>query len=279
MAYRLSVANQRLCSRILAPQLGFVLHGIEQYDPSDREDAARSFGLDRGVGVMAVVAGSPAETAGLNAGDGLVSVNGRMIGGEAQGSLPTRASVERVERVLKEAMRGGPVTLRVSARGGVRTVRFEAENGCPSNVELVPGNAVNAWADGARVILSDGLLARCETDGDLALVIGHEMAHNLLRHRRRLAAEGISPNSLLPASEGASREMRDTEEEADRLAVSLATTAAYDLAGAELFLRGLLDREAPAAATHPAADRRLALLRAAIVGAGRGRGSKALPAE
>lgn len=276
VAYRLSIANRQLCDRILAPQFGFVLHGVEQYAPSDRDEAARSFGLGRQIGVMAVVPGSPAGSAGLTAGDHLLSVNGRELGGEAPVGSRARARVERAQQVLEQEMRRGPVTLRVSARGSVRDLRFAAESGCPSNVELIPGDAMNAWADGVRVIVSDGLLARCATDDLLALVIGHEMAHNLLRHRQRRAAVGTSTNSLLPGSDGASRERRETEEEADRLAVSLAMAAAYDLAGVEPLLRELLER-APLAATHPGPDQRLALLRAAIVDAKRGRGPQALP--
>jgi Zn-dependent protease with chaperone function len=278
VAYRLSVANRPLCGHVLAPQLGFVLHGIEQYAPADREQAARSLGLGSQVGVMAVVTGSPAQRAGLGAGDQLLSVNGHELGGVAPGVVPTRSRVEQTQQMIEEEMRAGHVMLRVRAGGIVRVVQFDAESGCATNVELVPGDAVNAWADGTHVMVSDGLLARCATDDDLALVIGHEMAHNLLHHRQRLAAEGISANSLLPATAGASRAMQETEEEADRLAVGLAMAAAYDLGYAEPFLSGLLDHAAPVAATHPAPTQRLALLRAAIADARRGRLPMALPA-
>lgn len=264
VAYRLSTANAGLCRDVLAPQFGFALHSIAQYGPADREAAARSFGLGPGVGIMAVVAGSPAAAAGLVAGDQLVAVNGLDPGAIGTGSVPNRAAVDRAQRVLAEEMERGPVTLRVSGPGGERDIWFVAERGCPVNAELIPGDDVNAWADGARVMVSDALLGRCASDDDLALVIGHEMAHNLLHHRQRLAAEGVSANRLLPLTESGSQAMRETEEEADAFAVRLATGARYDLSGAEAFMSSLLDRGLPAAATHPAPDRRLALLHAAI---------------
>ncbi len=272
VAYRLSVANVARCARVLTPQPGFVLHGIAQYGPADRADAAIAFGLGDRPGVMAVVGGSPAERAGLRAGDRLLSINGRPLDRDDSRDAPTRAGIESAQQTLVEEMRRGPVTLSVSGPAGEREVRFMAEAGCPSNVELVPGDIVNAWADGTRVMVSAALLGRCTTDGDLALVIGHEMAHNLLHHRLRLAAEGIAANTLLPGAVGSNgmRAVRETEEEADRLAVSLATTAAYDLSDAEPFLGGLLSGAVPVAATHPAPDRRLALLRAAIVDARQG---------
>jgi predicted Zn-dependent protease len=161
-------------------------------------------------------------------------------------------------------MQRGSVTLRVTAEGRTRDVTFTATRGCPSNVELVPGEAVNAWADGTRVIVSEGLLDKCASDADLALVIGHEMAHNLLHHRRRLGADRIVANSLLPMTGAASQEIRETEEEADRVGAGLAIAAAYDLADFETFMTTLVNPRIQVAGTHPEPSRRLLLLRAAI---------------
>jgi predicted Zn-dependent protease len=161
-------------------------------------------------------------------------------------------------------MRHGAVRLRLSGPGGERTVTFSAQTGCPSIVELVTGPELNAWADGVRVMVSEGLVRRSASDDDLALVIGHEMAHNLLHHRQRLAAEGVLASRLLPLTEAGTAAMRETEEEADALAVRLAANASYDLSGAVSFLGGLMDGRGAVAATHPDPDRRLALLRAAI---------------
>lgn len=268
VAYRLSVANRELCRNVLAPQLGFVVHGLEQYDPADREEAARAFALGPNPGVMAVVEGSPADSAGLRAGDQLLFVNGRDLGSgdRAAGAAPTRALVERARQILAEEMARGAAFLRISRAGIARDMQFAAELGCPALVELVPGEDVNAWADGARIVVSAGLLARCATDADLALVIGHELAHNLLRHGRKPspAARDAALFSLLPEIGPIGSSER--EEEADRLAVRLAGAAAYDLGGAEAFLGGLLKAEAgdAAIATHSRPARRLALLRAVI---------------
>ncbi|WP_168355930.1 M48 family metallopeptidase [Sphingomonas gei] len=269
VTYRLAIANQAQCAAVLTPQLGFVLHRLEQYGPADRQEAAHSFGLGVHVGVMAVVGDSPADRAGLLPGDQLLSINGHDLGEPAANGDQSRRSLDRAEQILVEHMRRGAVTLRVSSASGEREIHFVAERGCPSNVEFIPGDEVNAWADGKRVMISDGLLGRCATDDDLALVIGHEMAHNLLHHRQRLAAQGASANTMLPAA-AASAEIRAAEEEADRLAVGLATAAAYDLSGAEVFIGRLMGQSNVAAATHPDLSRRLSLLRAAIADVRRG---------
>ncbi|RYD50215.1 MAG: hypothetical protein EOP60_12290 [Sphingomonadales bacterium] len=264
VAYRLATANAARCENAMVPQLGFVLHSIDQYGLADRDDAARSFGLGRQVGVMAVVGGSPAAAAGLVAGDRLVSVNRRDLGVVSGETAPSLASVNRAQAILAEEMSRGAVSLRVAGARGERVVSFLSAMGCPSRVELIPGEQVNAWADGARVMIGEGLLRRCNTDDELALVIAHEMAHNLLNHLHRLAAEGIFTNGLLPMTEAGSAAMRQTEEEADQLAVKLVGAAKFDLAGAEAFMSSLLNRDFAVVASHPARDRRLMLLRAAI---------------
>lgn len=265
--YRLTIANRRFCRDVLAPQPGFALHSLEQYGPADRAEAARSFRLGSHVGVMAVVANSPAARAGLRADDQLISVNGRELTPyDTESAVPTNAAVETAHRSLSAEMEKGEVTLLVTRADGDHSVRFTAEQGCPSSIELEPDNVVNASADGLRVMISAGLLERCATDDELAFVIAHELAHNLLHHAARLAREGISHNGLLPASQPGTAAMRETEEEADHLGVSLSIAAAYDLRGAVSFLNGLQmgDSWARSSSTHPAPERRLALLAAAI---------------
>lgn len=268
VGYRLAVANAGRCKSGLLPQLGFVLHSIDQYAQEDRDGAVRAFRLTGGVGVMAVVATSPAEAAGLRPDDQIVSVNGRTLAAVVISARPDRISLEKAQALLVEALVRGPVSLGVLGRNGSRTVSFAAATGCASKVELVPGDAANAWANGNLVTVSEGLLRQSKTDDDLALVIGHEMAHNILHH----ADNGILRSGLLPMAAAGSRAMRQSEEAADRLAVKLATRAGYDLSRSVSFLRGLLDTKQPLATTHPKPDRRLALLRAAIAEAAGQRG-------
>lgn len=240
VAYRLAVANRAHCEAFLEPQPGFLVESRPGHPMT----------------VTAMVPGSPAEEAGLATGDRLISVNRR--------EPVNSGSDERSLKALQAAMRGGSTLLRVVGRHGLRDVQFIAESGCPARVDLVGDETVNAWADGTGIRITTGLLARCKNDDDLALVLGHELAHNLLRHGERLAGRSDAVSGLLPADEGALQEWQDSEEEADRFAVGLAMAARYDLTGAVAFMEGLLDRSIVDSTTHPGADRRLALLRDAI---------------
>jgi hypothetical protein len=267
VAYRLSLANRAACRENIAPQLGLVLHSLGQYGATDREAAALAFGLDRHVNVMAVVEGSPAAKAGIRPGDRLFAVNGQGLGADSSENIePGRPFVDRASGIITEEMKKGPVTVRLSSPAGERTVAFAAEGGCPTNVELAPGDVVNAWADGSRVVVSAGIVARCRTDDDLALVIAHELAHNLLHHKERLASSrSTSGHLFIPSGEGSAL-MGTTEEEADRFAVRLAKAAGYDLSGSGAFLKRLAEPGLATSAptTHPALTRRTALLKAEI---------------
>jgi hypothetical protein len=265
--YRLTIANRRQCRGALSPQPGFALHGLEQYGPAEREQIAQNFGLGRRVGVMAVVADSPAAQAGLRADDQLISVNGaNFLSANINAAQPTNARLEAVRAALLANMQAGEVTLLVAGPNGDRTVRFTPEKGCRSAAELVPGDQVNASADGTRVIVSAGLLERCPTDDDLALVIAHELAHNLLQHASRVARFALANKGHRASAASGAAEMRKAEEEADRVGAHLAMAAGYKLSGAASLLSSLQgpDREDEPPSTHPALARRLAVLTAAI---------------
>jgi hypothetical protein len=269
VAYRLSLANRANCSGTLVPQLGMVIHSLGQYGAADRDAAARSFKLGRHVSVMAVVDGSPAAKAGLRADDRLLAVNGRELNADAPSIAgPGRAALGGIERIILQEMKKGPIVFRVSSQRGDHQVGFEADSGCPANVELAPGELVNAWADGTGVVVSAGILQRCPTDDDLALVIAHELAHNLLAHKDRLAKSRSAYGERLMPSARESAMMRQIEEEADRLAVRLAKAAGFDLRATEPFLTGLVEADRPVEpATHPTLARRIALLKMEIAAA------------
>lgn len=105
------------------------------------------------------------------------------------------------------------------------------------------------------------MVLACATDNELAFLIAHEMAHNLLHHRERLAA--IAPLGLLQTTKETSTVMRGAEQDADSMGVAIAIAAKHDLPDVEAFLGDLLSQRA-SADTYPEAGLRLSLLRAAV---------------
>jgi hypothetical protein len=226
IGYRLAVANLDWCAeRVWRP--GFVIHDLSQYGADFRPGAIRTFGLDAGPGVLALVPGGPADRAGLRTDDILLAVDGRPVPRGTPGRNGSFEQMERILAALDEAFADGRALLAVR-RGGERlAITVEAVRGCATRFQLVPGGRMNAQADGVYVQVTTALAQYAEDDGELAAVLAHEFAHNVLGHRVRLNQAGVQRGLLANFGNNA-RRIRETEVEADRLSVYLMGRAGYD---------------------------------------------------
>lgn len=223
VAHRIATAGAAICP-ITAPLLGLTVHDLAQYAPQLRDMAAASFLLGRGVTVLAVAPGSPADAAGLQRGDELAAIAGTPLPYEPLPPDANFATVGRTYARLEEAAAAGPVPL-VVQRGTERlAVILYPVTGCVSRIQLVPGRSVDAEADGRVVSVTTALLEFAATDDELALVLSHEIAHNALGHR---AMRGGRPASAA--------DTRVTETAADRFGYYLVARAGYDLHAAPGF--------------------------------------------
>jgi hypothetical protein len=226
IGHRLAVANlDRCAARAWLP--GFVIHDLSQYGADFRAAAIRAFGLDAGPGVLALVHGGPADLAGLRTDDILLAFDGRTVPHGTPGRTGSFEQMERILAALDEALADGRVVLAVQ-RGTERlSLTVEAARGCATRFQLVPGGRMNAQADGVYVQLTTALAQYAEDDGELAAVLAHEFAHNVLGHRVRLNEAGVRRGVLANFGSNA-RRIRETEVEADRLSVYLMERAGYD---------------------------------------------------
>ena len=252
VGHALASRNLDKCDHASAPLSGLTLHALSQYHTADRPAVTRLFGMTRWPGVMAVVPGSAADRAGILEDDQIVAVAGADMAGDL-GRATGRAVVEVANRTIADALASGPASLTLLRRGERIEIMLHPVSGCASDIELLSNDAVNAWANGRNVMIGGGLLDRCESDDDLALVIAHEMAHNIIdaqaRAKRHRAVRG-------QASETA----------ADALAVKMMITAGYDPAQAIRSLSRLMQRRG-VSFSHPAPTRRIAALQAAMIAA------------
>lgn len=251
IGHRLAVANLDWCAE-RAWLSGFVLHDLSQYGAEYRPAAIRAFGLNAGPGVLALVPGGPAERAGLRTDDILLSLDGQPLPDGAAERNGSFAQMARILAALDVAFADGRATLAVR-RGGERlSVPVEAERGCATRFQLIPSGRMNAQADGIYVQVTTALAQYASGEGELAAVLAHEFAHNVLGHRVRLNQAGVRRGLLANFGMNA-RRIRETEVEADRLSVWLMARAGYDPAAASRFWgrfgrRGLNFLGSP---THP----------------------------
>lgn len=68
-------------------------------------------------------------------------------------------------------------------KGGVtRTVTLTGLPICDYGVQVTKEPIINAFADGENIIFTEAMLRFTESDEELATVVGHEIAHNIMDH-------------------------------------------------------------------------------------------------
>lgn len=264
IGHRLAVASRDLCAdQKNLP--GFAVHDLSQYGADFRAAATRAFGLDAGPGVLALVPDGPADRAGLRLDDILLSLDGQPL---AHGDPGRAGSFEQMARILdaiEAAFADGAAEIGIRRAGAPLTLHVGSEPGCASRFQLVPSRRLNAQADGRYVQVTVAIAAYAADDAELAAVLAHEFAHNVLGHRVRLDQAGASRGFFGNFGRSA-RNIRATEIEADRMSVYLMERAGYDPEAAVRFWsrfgrRGLNFLGSP---THPNWRSRIALLETEI---------------
>jgi hypothetical protein len=261
IGYRLAVHGAALCAPVPLP--GFVVHDLALYDRTEQPDARAAFGLDDRPHILAVAADSPAAAAGITPQDALVSIDGAPV---PPRTAPA-ASFDRVaaiDNALATAAGEGTLALGLVRDGVARTVRLTLERGCPSRFDVRDSQTDDAAADGHYIQITTAYAATADSDDALAIVLAHELAHNILGHRARLESEHVQHGMLQLFGRNA-RLTRETELEADRLSIRLVAAAGYSVDAAIAWRKrswGTLTQELFRSPTHPSAHERLAALEA-----------------
>ena len=231
IGFRLATHGLLHCPR-RSPLIGASFQVLDQFAVPDRPSAIAQFRLDRGPRVIAVAAQGPGAAAGLMPGDVILSAGGRSL--QPDGGAPGHfdqaaalAALDRIDTVITDEAAAGPVVLTVMRDGAERSLSLRAVSGCPLHLHVARSDQRNAYADGTHILVPAGLIDRIADDNQLALIIAHEMAHNILGHA-----------ALRRASDAAHRvSVRRMEDEADTLGANLAIDAGYDvIAGSRVFL-------------------------------------------
>lgn len=263
IAWRLLTKAGDICPD-QGPATGINLHSADQYTDAARDSAEAAFGFSNGQpSVLSVAKGSPAATAGIQPNDTLLSINGDGLVGtpsanRSQGKAARYEQIDRAMRALENLPAGRTAEISIVRRGVLMTFRLSPVIACESRVELVPGPTVNGSANGYVAQISGGLLEWTQNDDELALVIAHEVAHNILRHQAEID-QSVITTGLFGGFGKAGRRLRDMEREADRLGTWLAARAGFDYRIAPMLWERLSKRGgigALLATTHPSPSNR-----------------------
>ena len=267
VAFRLRVANRDDCKNWTWAQIGLdagTVASLPRKYRSFTQDAV-SVSWTQAT-VLSVAEISPAAAAGIKPGDHLLTFNNDPVP-----RVDTAGWIGRFVRNNGEQ----PIQILVRRDGIDEMHTVTPAKACAIPIELKSDSSPEAFTTGDRIVVHSSILRIARTDAQLALVIGHELAHANLGHLEKQRANGMLgwaagaaiDAGMMPggiptggafirqfARVGERAFSIDFEREADYVGAYYAARAGYDLAGAEEFWRAL-SMENPdsirIAVTHP----------------------------
>jgi Zn-dependent protease with chaperone function len=226
--------------------------------------------------VISVAENSPAAAAGIRPGDQVLSLNNELIPDNGTQRFINGHLTRNGER---------PVQVVVRRNGDDQTIMVRPSLACAIPIQFVTADSAQAFTDGKKIVISNGMLALTRTDAQLAVLIGHELAHVNLGHldKRKLnALVGTAGGALIDGGlllggiytggaftkqltkTGAQAYSVGFEREADYVGAYYAARAGYDLAGTEELWHALGQAHPGSigfATTHPTAPQRFLQMR------------------
>jgi len=207
-------------------------------------------------------------------------------------SAETELGKQEFEKFIKEAPPSrNEAADAVLQRVGQRIAPVAHVESAEWEFRLIDSEQANAFAlPGGKVVVFTGILPVCETEGGLAAVVGHEIAHVLARHGGERISHGLmlqlifrGANSTLSTRDPGTREAilkalglgaeigvilpysRKHEYEADVIGARLMARAGYDPAEALRLWERMARRAGKAPieflSTHPAGEKRMRRLK------------------
>ncbi len=223
------LANEALCPKT-GQDIGVLTHSQKSYDKRLRKGSERELGVGEDTEIFHIAIDGPAHKAGLRRGDIIRNEKGAAL---------------RSAQTLKALEEGQ--SLQLDRDGVVSELEIKGDTACAYNLRLSQSAAINAYADGRNITLTTGMMRFIESDEELALIVGHELAHNTMGHIRKIIGNYI-------LSGLATRYTRPFESEADYVGLYYAKRAGYDINGVEDFWRRLAKvnpKSVGRAKTHP----------------------------
>jgi len=271
VATPLLTRNVPSCGADVQSSLGARIANVWSFDEDERVAARQEFGVGERLAVLWPMTAQDSSGDRLQRGDVLVSVNGETLGKGQSG-------VDRMDELLRHAPGESRAPMQVVVeRGGQHAALAivpTAVCSYPAIVQL--SGDFNAYNDGQKILVNSALMAFFPEDRDLAVVLGHELAHGTLGHLNKKVWVRVM-TGLVDATFGDTGLVKDHlsapffrryEAEADYAGLYMTAAAGYDVVGAEKVWREFGIHTASGTdsltSTHPASAERYVALRRTV---------------
>ena len=292
IGYKIQKSNTELCGKKIAPDFGFAYGVSTQYPKEYKPVAERLFGLRDDPTVYHVFPNSLAQGK-LKMGDVIKQVDDQVIKSGLSG-------IKKLNKIFNEEdYIDQPVTFIVDRRGEEKQITLTPPAICSGKIAITTNNVINAYADGENIIIDSGMMDFAKKDSELALVIGHELAHNTRKHveaKQGNALLGMVLGAVvtgvtginvmgLGSDLGALAHSQGFEAEADYIGIYHSARAGYDISEAPQLWRRMGAKNPQgihlAGTTHPSTAKRLIALEMAAkeIADKKKRGEALIPAE
>lgn len=268
IAYRILKANAELCPDNVRKGSGIFALNKYFFKKDYRGPSEKALGMTDQIRVMGVAPESAGESAGVREGDILISLNGWAVpsGKEALKKLGQKfiALSKENENLILTLKRGDQL----------QSVSLEVDTICDYKYGVTEKPLVNAFADGESISIEGGMMSFVKSDEELATVIGHEIAHNMMDHISKQVGNQVIGTivDILFAGLGVNTQgtfgkiggrvfSQEFESEADYVGLYLMARAGYETRDAPNFWRRMAlmhpgSIKTNHASSHPATPRR-----------------------
>ena len=231
--------------------------------------AISKLGLGEALEITYVIESSPAANVGMQVGDVLLSVNDKNV------PIGKNASKNFSDLLKKEIKDNAILSFQIIRNDITELFNVTPVESCDYPLIVANDSAVNAFADGNNIYITQGMMDFTKSNDELALVVGHELAHNAMRHidaKRTNAMGGFVIDMLIAVLAGidtqgmftqnfAQAYSQEFESEADYVGLYMCESAGYNISDAAYFWRrmgvkhpGSIDKNH--AASHPSTPER-----------------------
>lgn len=259
--------NVAWCGSDITGSLGVRVGSVWSYPKEQRDAAHNALGLDNQPKVLWRIRGSAAQS-DLQPGDYLISVDGQPLKRNKQG-------LKRLDSILSN--RPDFFRIQVLRNGQQLTITARPSQRCDYAPVAELNGTVNAYTDGSKIVVYSGMMNLFPDDRDLAVIFGHELAHDVRSH----TSKGYASNMLGAVVDSylgglglfdeyiSTPFLRRFEAEADYTGLYMTANAGYDISGAErvwrkMGINSLSTVDKGLKDTHPSSPERFVAIRRTV---------------